>query len=139
IAQALIGEPQLILLDEPTSALDPAGRRLVRDLLIDLRTRGIAVLLNSHLLGEVEQVCDHVAIINKGRTVAHGTPGELARAGGVEIETATGIQRFPDATREEIPDLVARLIAHGERIYGVRIVTGTLEEAYLEAVGATAS
>lgn len=134
IAQALIGAPQLVLLDEPTSALDPAGRRLVRDLLVDLRDRGIAVLLNSHLLGEVEQVCDHVAIIARGRTVARGTPADLARAGGVEIETAGGLRHFPDATREQVPELVAQLVSAGERIYGVRVVTGTLEEAYLEAV-----
>lgn len=134
IAQALVGSPRLVLLDEPTSALDPAGRRVVRDLLVDLRGRGIAVLLNSHLLGEVEQVCDHVAIIARGRTVARGTPAELARAGGVEIETAAGIRHYPDAARDQVPELVAGLVAAGERIYGVRLVTGTLEEAYLEAV-----
>lgn len=134
IAQALVGAPRLVLLDEPTSALDPAGRRLVRDLLVDLRERGVAVLLNSHLLGEVEQVCDHVAIIARGRTVASGAPAELTRAGGVEVETAGGVRRFPDATREQVPDLVAQLVAAGERIYGVRVVTGTLEEAYLDAV-----
>ncbi len=135
IAQALVGAPSLVLLDEPTSALDPAGRRLVRDLLVDLRSRGIAVLLNSHLLGEVEQVCDHVAIIARGRTVARGTPGELTTSGGVEIETEAGVQRFPEAARDDVPDLVARLVAEGRRIYGVRVVHGTLEEAYLEAVG----
>lgn len=134
IAQALIGTPQLVLLDEPTSALDPAGRRLVRDLLVDLRERGVAVLLNSHLLGEVELVCDHVAIIARGRTVARGAPADLARAGGVEIETGGGVRHFPDATREQVPELVAQLVGAGEQIYGVRVVTGTLEEAYLEAV-----
>ena len=67
IAQALIGSPRLLLLDEPTSALDPAGRRTVRALLEELRGRGVAVLLNSHLLSEVELVCDRVAIIDKRR------------------------------------------------------------------------
>ena len=67
IAQALIGTPRLLLLDEPTSALDPAGRRTVRALLEELRGRGVAVLLNSHLLSEVELVCDRVAIIDHGR------------------------------------------------------------------------
>ena len=66
IAQALIGAPRLLLLDEPTSALDPAGRRTVRDLLEELRRRGVAVLLNTHLLSEVEHVCDRVAIIDRG-------------------------------------------------------------------------
>ena len=74
IAQALIGGPRLLLLDEPTSALDPAGRRTVRALLEELRGRGVAVLLNSHLLSEVELVCDRVAIIARGGLVAAGTP-----------------------------------------------------------------
>ena len=97
IAQALIGSPKLLLLDEPTSALDPAGRRTVRALLEELRGRGVAVLLNSHLLSEVELVCDHVAIIARGALVAAGTPAELAHAGGVEVETANGTRLFAEA------------------------------------------
>jgi ABC-2 type transport system ATP-binding protein len=135
IAQALVGDPGLVLLDEPTSALDPAGRRTVRELLEGLRQRGIAVLLNSHLLSEVELVCDRVVIVDRGRTIAEGAPHELATAGGVEIETGGGLRRFPDAAREEVPALVARLVAEGEAIYGVRVVTGTLEDAYLGLVG----
>jgi len=135
IAQALIGDPALVLLDEPTSALDPAGRRTVRALLEQLRGRGTAVLLNSHLLSEVELVCDRVVIVDRGQTIAEGTPAELAAPGGVEVETASATRRYPDATREEVPALVARLVAGGERIYGVRVVTGTLEDAYLGLVG----
>src|ERR671935_1115221 len=86
IAQALIGSPRLLLLDEPTSALDPAGRLTVRALLEELRGRGVSVLLNSHLLSEVELVCDRVVIISRGRVVAAGAPGELARARGVEVD-----------------------------------------------------
>jgi len=134
IAQALVGAPALVLLDEPTSALDPVGRRLVRELLEELRARGVAVLLNSHLLSEVELVCDRVVIISRGRTVRQGTPAELARPGGVEVETGDGVRHFPHAGREEVPDLVARLVAEGERVYGVRVVRGTLEDAYLAAV-----
>ena len=74
LAQALIGAPRLLLLDEPTSALDPAGRHTVRALLERLRERGVSVLLNSHLLSEVELVCDRVAIIDRGEVVAAGTP-----------------------------------------------------------------
>lgn len=136
IAQALVGEPRVVLLDEPTSALDPAGRRAVRDLLAELRRRGVAVLLNSHLLGEVELVCDRVAIVARGHLVAQGSPSELSEAGGVEIETAQGTQTFTDATRDDVPQLVARLVAEGEEIYGVRVVRGTLEDAYLRAVEA---
>jgi ABC-2 type transport system ATP-binding protein len=135
IAQALIGDPQLVLLDEPTSALDPAGRRTVRELLEGLRRRGVAVLLNSHLLSEVELVCDRVVIVDRGRTVAEGTPAELVLPGGVEIETAAGPKRYPDAGREDIPDLVALLVAEGERIFGARVVAGSLEDAYLDLVG----
>jgi ABC-2 type transport system ATP-binding protein len=72
IAQAMVGSPRVLLLDEPTSALDPAGRRTVRRLLEDLRDRGVAVLLNSHLLSEVELVCDRVAIIARGELVEAG-------------------------------------------------------------------
>src|SRR3954452_19454376 len=86
IAQALVGPPPVLLLDEPTSALDPAGRRTVRALLEDLRERGGSVLLNSHLLSEVELVCDRVAIFDHGSVVAAGTPAELSRPGGVEVE-----------------------------------------------------
>jgi ABC-2 type transport system ATP-binding protein len=134
IAQTMVGEPKLLLLDEPTSALDPAGRRVVRGLLEELRRRGTAVLLNSHLLSEVELVCDHVVIVHHGRVVAAGTPAELRHEGGVEVETAAGIRRFPDARRAEVPRLVRELVAAGEDVYGVRVVTSTLEEAYLEVV-----
>ena len=88
IAQALVGRPRLLLLDEPTSALDPAGRRVVRALLEELRSRGTSVLLNSHLLSEVELVCDHVVIVDHGRVVEAGRPDDLRRQGGVEVETA---------------------------------------------------
>jgi ABC-2 type transport system ATP-binding protein len=135
IAQALVGAPRLVLLDEPTSALDPAGRRLVRGILEGLRERGIAVLLNSHLLSEVELVCDRVVIIARGRTVSEGTPESLARPGGVEVDLDGGTRRFPDAVRDDVPGIVARLVADGERVYGVRVVRGTLEDAYLQAVG----
>jgi ABC-2 type transport system ATP-binding protein len=136
IAQALVGEPALVLLDEPTSALDPAGRRTVRGLLEDLRARGVAVLLNSHLLSEVELVCDRVVIVDHGRSVAEGAPADLTTAGGVEIETQRGARRYPDAGREDVPRLVAQLVADGERIYGARVVEGSLEDAYLRLVGA---
>jgi ABC-2 type transport system ATP-binding protein len=136
IAQALIGSPRLLMLDEPTSALDPVGRRVVRDLLRELRGRGIAVVLSSHLLSEVELVCDRVAILVAGRIVTEGTPAELARPRGVEVETADGIRTFPDATREEVPRIVAELVAGGGQVYGVRLLASTLEDAYLEAVGA---
>ena len=134
IAQALVGQPALLLLDEPTSALDPAGRRTVRGLLVELRRRGVAVLLNTHLLSEVEQVCDRVAIIDRGLLVAEGRPEDLARPHGVEVETASGTRTFPAASREDVPAIVERLVRAGERVYEVRLVRSTLEDAYLAAV-----
>jgi len=135
IAQAMIGSPRLLLLDEPTSALDPAGRRTVRRLLEELRERGVAVLLNSHLLSEVELVCDRVAIIARGEVVAAGTPAQLSRPGGVEVETAAGPRRFGDAGRDDAPRIVRDLVAAGESVFGVRVLSSSLEDAYLEAVG----
>jgi ABC-2 type transport system ATP-binding protein len=139
IAQALVGSPPLLLLDEPTSALDPVGRRTVRELLEELRRRGTSVLLNSHLLSEIELVCDRVAIMLHGKLVAEGSPTELAQAHGVEIETDEGKRLFEKATREDTPRLVAELIAAGRKVYGVRVLTSTLEETYLEAVGEESS
>ena len=135
IAQAIVGEPRLLLLDEPTSALDPVGRRTVRLLLEELRGRGVSVLLNSHLLSEVELVCDRVAILLAGEVVAAGTPAELSRPRGVELETDEGVRTIQGATREDAPRLVAEAIAAGRKVYGVRVLTSTLEDTYLEAVG----
>ena len=135
IAQALVGSPRLLLLDEPTSALDPVGRRTVRELLEELRRRGVAVLLNSHLLSEVELVCDRVVILHEGRVVSEGRPAELARPGGVEVDTGDGVRSFESARREDAPAIVADLVAAGERVYGVRVLSSSLEDVYLEAVG----
>ncbi len=134
IAQSLIGSPRLVLLDEPTSALDPGGRRTVRDLLVGLRQQGVGVLLNSHLLSEIELVCDRVVIIDGGRVVTQGRPEDLTAPGGVEVETSEGVRRLPDARREDVPRIVRELVAEGAEVYGVRVVTGTLEDAYLDAV-----
>jgi ABC-2 type transport system ATP-binding protein len=135
VAQALVGSPRLLLLDEPTSALDPVGRRIVRELLEELRRRDVAVLLNSHLLSEVELICDHVAIIAGGRLVKAGTPQELAGPAAVEVETGSGVRTFEGATREEAPRIVADLVAGGEQVYRVEVRHSSLEDVYLEAVG----
>jgi ABC-2 type transport system ATP-binding protein len=135
IAQALVGSPRLLLLDEPTSALDPVGRRIVRELLEELRGRGVSVLLNSHLLSEVELVCDHVAIIARGRLVKAGTPQELAGPAAVVVETGSGVRSFEGAGREQAPAIVAELVAAGESVYRVEVRHSSLEDVYLEAVG----
>ena len=135
IAQALVGEPRVLLLDEPTSALDPVGRRIVRELLEGLRDRGTSVLLNSHLLSEIELVCDRVVILRSGKVVAAGTPHDLASPRGIELETDEGTRLVEGATREDAPRLVTEAVAAGRQVYGVRILESTLEEVYLEVVG----
>jgi len=97
------------------------------------------VLLNSHLLSEVELVCDHVAILLAGEVVAAGTPQQLAQPRGVELETAAGVQTIAGALREDVPRLVAEAVRDGHQVYGVRTLTSTLEEVYLEAVGGETS
>src|SRR6266542_2882750 len=139
VAQALVGSPPLLLLDEPTSALDPVGRRTVRVLLEELRRRGTSVLLNSHLLSEIELVCDRVAILLRGRLVAEGSPAELSKPRGVEIETDEGVRLFEGVGREDVPQRVAELVAAGRKVYGVSVLTSTLEDTYLEAVGGESS
>jgi ABC-2 type transport system ATP-binding protein len=134
IAQALVGSPRLLILDEPTSALDPAGRHAVRAMLEELRGRNTSVVLNSHLLSEVELVCDRVAILLNGAIVAEGSPDELAGRDGFEVETDGGLQHFPGAGRSDVPAIVARLVAAGESVYEVRPSRRTLEDVYLQAV-----
>ena len=135
IAQALIGSPDLLLLDEPTSALDPSGRKVVRELLAEVRGRGVSVLLSSHLLTEVELVSDQVVILVDGEVVESGTSAELRRPRGVQVETAGGVRMFEGAGKEDAPRIVAELVRAGESIYGVEVLSSTLEDAYLEAVG----
>jgi ABC-2 type transport system ATP-binding protein len=102
LAQALVNDPDLLILDEPTSALDPLARVHVRELLLRMRESGKTVFLSSHLLSEVELVCDRVAILNKGRLVALGKTSELLQSGDKSIVVARGVPAtaFPDATFE---------------------------------------
>ena len=139
VAQSLVGEPRILMLDEPTSALDPVGRRTVRLLLEELRGRGVSVLLNSHLLSEIELVCDRVVILLGGEVVAAGSPHDLSRPRGVELETDEGTVTIEGALREDAPRLVAEAVAAGRQVYGVRVLTSTLEDVYLEAVGGETS
>jgi ABC-2 type transport system ATP-binding protein len=139
LAQALIGSPRLLLLDEPTSALDPVGRRLVRDVLAEVRSAGATVLLNSHLLSEVELICDRVVILRAGAIVTEGVPHDLARPRGVQVETDRGRRVVPDVTRQDVPALVARLVADGEQVYAVTPLSSTLEDVYLDAVAGDTS
>ncbi|MDQ7904091.1 ABC transporter ATP-binding protein [Phytohabitans sp. ZYX-F-186] len=154
LAVALVARPELVILDEPTSALDPLGRADVRDLLLSLKARGVAVLLNSHLIGEVERVCDRVVILDKGRVAAAGTLPELlgqrelrlrldrvgpeararlAAAGrltrGGDAYTVTLPAELDDAA---VPDLVADLVGLGVRVHAVEPGRISLEERLLD-------
>ncbi len=113
IAQALLGSPRLVILDEPTSALDPLGRRDVRDLIRRLRADGVTVFLNSHLLSEVEAICDRIAIVNRGRVIALGPMSSLL-AGDLAVEFRLGA--LPDGTLHALERLIqVDAVQHGER------------------------
>jgi ABC-2 type transport system ATP-binding protein len=155
IAAALIADPDLLFLDEPTSALDPIGRMEVREIIADLKERGKAVFLNSHLLGEVEMVCDKVAIIKKGSIVESGSMDELLKS-KIEVEVrVTGLDgRFADRLNgyghiieqgesryliemndeDKIPDLAALVIASGGKLYGLTQRKRSLEELFISKV-----
>ena len=151
MAVALVARPELVVLDEPTSALDPLGRADVRDLLLALRERGVAVLLNSHLIGEVERVCDRVVILDRGRLAAQGSLAELlgqrevrmhltglTPAGEARLQAAGPVEREGDwrtvalpAEGATVPDLVADLVALGVRVHAVEPGRISLEERLL--------
>ena len=152
---ALLGAPDIVFLDEPTSALDPVGRHDVREIIRDLRIRGTTVFLNSHLLSEVEQVCDRVAIVDKGHIIAMGTLDDLrgyakavrVRATNVNSSALGAISDLGEVHVEEggivvrgvddgaVPALVQRLVGAGARIYSVQ-PAGSLEESFLSLLEA---
>ena len=99
LAYALLGDPELLFLDEPTNGMDPAGMAEVRDLIRSLGTGGRTVLLSSHLLHEVEQVCDSVAILSKGKLIAQGDVEDLVRPGGDERDKAQRRPTTPGRSR----------------------------------------
>ncbi|HLL64664.1 MAG TPA: ABC transporter ATP-binding protein [Micromonosporaceae bacterium] len=167
LAVALVARPALVVLDEPTSALDPIGRADVRDLLLSLKARQVAVLLNSHLIGEVERVCDRVVILDKGRVAASGTLAQLlgqrqvrleldrvspqaeARLAAVGQLTRNGnsftvtLPGEPDtATGPEhdttVADLVTDLVGLGVRVHAVEPARISLEERLLDILRAGA-
>jgi len=155
LAQALIGAPQLVFLDEPTSGLDPLGRRLVREIIDELRSDGATVFLNSHLLGEVEATCDRVAFVKHGRVVHELTLADSREVLDVEIR----LERADDAilaglgaygrdarfdgdvvrlrieTEQALPDIARWLVGRGVPLYELRCRRKTLEEWFVEIMG----
>jgi ABC-2 type transport system ATP-binding protein len=162
LARVLIHDPDVLLLDEPASGLDPRARVEVREILRELRRMGKTILLSSHILTDVAEVCTSIGVIDRGRLVASGSLGEvLARAGAgklvrarvegsldgaaTALEELAGVQhvhvsdegeiqiRFADGQRE-VPDVAAVLVARGLRIRGLDYESVGIEEAYLRLV-----
>jgi ABC-2 type transport system ATP-binding protein len=158
IAQALLGDPELLVLDEPTSGLDPAGRKEVRDLILALKGEGKTIFLSSHILAEVEQICDRVIIIDRGRLVRAGALQQLlAEDNRVEIVvdqlpaelepavTALGasVEREPNRVRLAVDAAHKRALAEmlwagGCDVISLSPMKSSLEEMFLKLVGGTA-
>jgi ABC-2 type transport system ATP-binding protein len=156
LAQALLNRPDLVILDEPTSGLDPVGRRLVRDIIRDLRQQGTAVFLNSHLLSEVEITCDRVAFIKHGEVVRSSRLQDLAEGAlSVEVlvknltpDTVDGLSRWSSNVRADgehlsltlrietdLPQINRYLVEHGADVYALRPQHISLEDLFIEIVG----
>ncbi len=156
LAQALLNQPDLVILDEPTSGLDPVGRRLVRDIIRDLRQRGTTVFLNSHLLSEVEVTCDRVAFISHGRVVRISplqtlVEGELSveiRARNLNPELVTGLSRWSQNIRADgehltltlpgeaaLPEINRYLVEQGVDVFALKPQRISLEDLFIQVVG----
>jgi len=156
IAQALLNEPKLVILDEPTSGLDPVGRRLVRDIIRDLREQGTTVFLNSHLLSEVEITCDRVAFIKRGevlkiselKTIIDGELSVEIRARPLLPEIINGLGRWSQhvradgehltmtvASENELPAVNRYLVEQGVEVFALRPQQISLEDMFLEIIG----
>jgi ABC-2 type transport system ATP-binding protein len=156
LAQALLNDPEIVFLDEPTSGLDPAGRRLVRDIITELRKKGTTVFLNSHFLSEVEVTCDRVAFIKHGEVLRVEELGKLAaghvvvniKADGITPEIIEGLKQwaseiFSDGNRirlkiadeSSLPPLNRYLVAKNVAVYSIEPEKVTLEDLFLKIVG----
>ena len=155
IAQSLLGDPELLVLDEPTSGLDPSGRKEVRDLILSLKAAGKTIFLSSHLLSEVEQICDQAVIIDRGRVVRAGAMKTLLETGDqVEIyatqlaeeleavlrEWGAVIERGAQGVRivigsERKREVAERLWLSGSDVLRLNPVKGSLEDLYMKLVG----
>ncbi|MCA8937178.1 MAG: ABC transporter ATP-binding protein [Planctomycetes bacterium] len=157
LAQAMLGEPRLIILDEPTDGVDPQGRHEIRDVIAGLAKEGVALFINSHLLAEVEAVCDSVGIMYRGRMLRSGPVKDITeemsiRDGRMQLRFRTGElpdtlpRGFENATRrdygldidvesrDEIPGLIDSLRDAGIPIYEVEHFHASLEEAFLRVM-----
>jgi len=128
LAQALINDPELIVLDEPTTGLDPIGCREMKDLILNLRAQGKTVLMCSHLLADVQDVCDRIAILHQGDLKELGRVDSLLKVRG---ETAIRASGLSEAAQQEIRDVIAR---HQGQLLSMDNPTTTLEELFLTIV-----
>jgi ABC-2 type transport system ATP-binding protein len=156
LAQALVHDPAVLILDEPTSGLDPVGRRLVRDIIRDLRQRGVTVFLNSHLLSEVEITCDRVAFIKHGEVLqvsplqqmVEGEVSVTVRAAGLTAEIVGGLSRWSHNFRQDgdqlsltlssetaIAEVNRYLVAQGVQVFALQPQRISLEDLFIQVVG----
>jgi ABC-2 type transport system ATP-binding protein len=129
LAQALIQEPRLLVLDEPTAGVDPAGSREIRDLILDFKSRGITVLLCSHLLEQVQEICDRVGILHQGKLIREGRLDEL-----ISIDNQTEVI-LENASPELIAEIRARIAASGAQVVEERKPQQNLERFFLNVTG----
>src|SRR5687767_6045470 len=129
LAQALVQQPRLLVLDEPTAGVDPAGSREIRDLILDFKHRGLTVLLCSHLLSQVQEICDRVGILHQGRLVREGRLDEL-----ISIENQTELI-IENSTPELLTDLRSRIAASGATVVEQRKPQQNLERYFLDVTG----
>jgi len=155
LAVALLADPELVFLDEPTSALDPVGRIEVREIIRDLKKKGKTVFLNSHLLSEVEMVCDRVAVINRGRIIACGDLKDLlfensaltAKIGSpaeglieelkkiaIQVELREDILTIKVAKKDDIPLIAKAIVQSGTPLYELKMEGVSLEELFVNLV-----
>jgi len=157
LAQALLNEPNVLFLDEPTDGVDPVGRKEIRDLLVNLKSQGKTIFLNSHLLSEVERISDRVAILNKGRIIRTGSIPDLTAGaliyeidleGGISAELMDRIRRTVETAmisnktltvglhaRSELDSVVDLLRTNGFSIGGIREQKLSLEESFMQLIG----
>ena len=128
LAQALINDPELILLDEPTSGLDPIGSRFMKDLIVDLKAKGKTVVMCSHLLADVQDVCDRIVILDGGELKVFGRVQDLLKDQGVTQIKTTGLS---EQTIAEVQAVIARA---GGKVTEVDHPTNTLEELFVKTV-----
>jgi ABC-2 type transport system ATP-binding protein len=129
LAQALVHRPRLLILDEPTAGVDPVGAAQISELILKLKAEGRTVLITSHLLGQIEDICDRVAILDRGKLIVEGAVGDLV---GRTDRQAIIVERLPAA---EVEELRAWLAARGRTLEGVEVPRARLDRFFLERVG----